>query len=288
MIAFFRPATGAGASCLRYAPPSGCGGGQHRWRSPRCSSSTRCRSSSSACQRQLPADTPNLRIVTANVLFNNATPSVSARSSPSCPPISSSRRKPGTTGRTCFEACRGYHLVGQEELKWNSNLVLGRYPMRASLVTDMPPSGNWLGGGPALRVEVDLPGRAKPLVVYADPFADAALAGRLGGTQPLSRRARRAYRRRTGRYRDRARGRHGTHRSGRRPMPARSSCRGWRRPKRSAWPSASRIFASLGGVNVGTPIDHVVVSRGIGVADLFTGPAFNSDHLPVVADLKLP
>ena len=58
--------------------------------------------------------------------------------------------------------------------------------------------------------------------------------------------------------------------------------------ERSAWPPASRIFASVGGVNLGTPIDHLAVSRCIGVADLFIGPAFGSDHLPVVADLKLP
>ena len=58
--------------------------------------------------------------------------------------------------------------------------------------------------------------------------------------------------------------------------------------ERSAWPSASRLFASFGGVNIGTPIDHVAVSRSIGIADLFTGPAFGSDHLPVVADLELP
>ena len=58
--------------------------------------------------------------------------------------------------------------------------------------------------------------------------------------------------------------------------------------ERSLWPAATRIFASVAGINIGTPIDHIAVSKGIGVADFFAGPGFGSDHLPVVADLKLP
>jgi endonuclease/exonuclease/phosphatase (EEP) superfamily protein YafD len=58
--------------------------------------------------------------------------------------------------------------------------------------------------------------------------------------------------------------------------------------ERSAWPSPTRIFTSLAGVDFGTPIDHVAVSRGIAVAGFATGPDFGSDHRPVVADLKLP
>ena len=233
------------------------------------------------------ASTSNLRIVAANVLFDNATPERFGRIVAELSPDIIVTQEARHDWPDVLRSLPGYHLVGQEELKWNSNLVLSRYPMRASLVADMPPSGNWLGGGPALRVEVDLPGRAKPLVVYA-----------IHSPTPRSQGAWEA----RNRYLDVLAERIAAEPEGTEIMLAGD----WNTPvwspayartlllsgleatERSAWPPASRIFASLGGINVGTPIDHVVVSRGIGVADLFTGPAFNSDHLPVVADLKLP
>lgn len=233
------------------------------------------------------ASTPNLRIVTANVLFDNSTTGrfgeVMARLSPDIIVTQEARHD----WPDVLRSLPGYHLVGQEELKWNSNLVLSRYPMRASLVADMPPSGNWLGGGPALRVEVDLPGRAKPLVVYA-----------LHSPTPRSQEAWQA----RNRYLDVL-----AERIAAEPEGAEIVLAGdWNTPfwspaygrtlllsglqatERSAWPPATRLFASFGGVNIGTPIDRIAVSRGIGVADLFLGPGFGSDHLPVVADLKLP
>jgi endonuclease/exonuclease/phosphatase (EEP) superfamily protein YafD len=233
------------------------------------------------------ASTSNLRIVTANVLFDNATPERFARIVAELSPDIIVTQEARHDWPDVLRSLPGYHLVGQEELKWNSNLVLSRYPMRASLVANMPPSGNWLGGGPALRVEVDLPGRARPLVVYAihspTPRSQGAWEARNRYLDVLAERI--------------AAEPEGT------PIVLAGD---WNTPvwspayvrtlllsgldasERSAWPPASRIFASLGGVNFGTPIDHVAVSRGVGVADFFTGPAFGSDHLPVVADLKLP
>ena len=233
------------------------------------------------------ADTPNLRIVSANVLFDNAAPErfgeIVAKLSPDIIVTQEARHD----WPDVLRSLPGYHLVGQEVLKWNSNLVLSRYPMRASLVADMPPSGNWLGGGPALRVEVDLPGRTKPLVVYA-----------LHSPTPRSQEAWQA----RNRYLDVL-----AERIAAEPEGAEIVLAGdWNTPfwspaygrtlllsglqatERSAWPPATRLFASSAGVNVGTPIDRIAVSRGIGVADLFLGPGFGSDHLPVVADLKLP
>lgn len=38
---------------------------------------------------------------------------------------------------------------------------------------------------------------------------------------------------------------------------------------------------------VGLPIDHVLVSEGIRIRTIRTGPSSGSDHLPVIADLAL-
>ena len=234
------------------------------------------------------ADAANLRIVSANVLFDNSTPGrfgeVIAELSPDVIITQEARY----VWPDLLEALPGYpYLVGREQQKWNSNLVLSRYPMRATLVADMPPSGNELGGGSAVRVEVDLPDRAKPLIVYA---IHAPTPRTLVGWKARNR------------YLDVLAERIAAEPEGTSiilagdwntpvwsPAYARTLLlSGLEATERSAWPSASRLFASFGGVNIGTPIDHVAVSRSIGIADLFTGPAFGSDHLPVVADLELP
>lgn len=233
------------------------------------------------------ADTGNLRILSANLLFDNATPerfgAVVAELSPDIIVTQEARYD----WPEVLRSLPGYHLVGQEEIDWNSNLVLSRYPMRAKLVADMPPSGNWLGGGRALRVEVDLPDRAKPLIVYAihspTPRSAAAWEARNRYLEVLAERI--------------AAEPEGAEivLAGDWNTPVWSpaygrtlSVSGLQATERSAWPPATRLFASLAGVNLGTPIDHVAVSKGVGVAAFSTGPAFNSDHLPVVADLKLP
>ncbi len=233
------------------------------------------------------ADARNLRIVTANVLFNNSTPERLGEIVEQLAPDIIVTQEARYDWPEVLRSLPGYNLVGQEVLKWNSNLVLSRYPMRASLVADMPPSGNWLGGGPALRVEVDLPQRERPLIVYA-----------LHSPTPRSLAAWKA----RNRYLDALAQRIAAEPEGSEivlagdwntpvwsPTYARTLfLSGLEATERSAWPSATRLFASLGGVNAGTPIDHIAVSRGVGVVDLFTGPHFGSDHLPVVADLELP
>jgi endonuclease/exonuclease/phosphatase (EEP) superfamily protein YafD len=233
------------------------------------------------------ADAGNLRILSANVLFNNATPErfgeIVAELSPDIIVTQEARYD----WPDVLRSLPGYRLVGQEEIKWNSNLVLSRYPMRARLVADMPPSGNWLGGGPALRVEVDIPDRARPLVIYAihspTPRSAAAWEARNRYLDVLAERI--------------AAEPEGTDvvLAGDWNTPVWSPAygrtlflSGLEASERSAWPAATRLFASLAGVNLGTPIDHVAVSKDIGVAAFSTGPAFNSDHLPVVADLRLP
>jgi endonuclease/exonuclease/phosphatase (EEP) superfamily protein YafD len=235
------------------------------------------------------ASTPNLRIVSANVLFDNATPErfgkLITELSPDIIVVQEARYDWPAVLKTTLPDFP--NQVGQEVLSWNGNLVLSRHPMRAKLVTDMPPSGNWLGGARALRVEVELPGRARPLVLYAlhspTPRSAAAWKARNRYLDVLAERI--------------AAEPDGTEivLAGDWNTPVWSPAygrtlflSGLEATERSAWPRASRIFATLGGVNAGTPIDHIAVSRGIGAVAFFTGPDFGSDHLPVVADLKLP
>lgn len=235
------------------------------------------------------AGAPNLRILSANVLFDNPSLArfgeVIAGLSPDVIITQEAKFK----WPDALRALPDYpYLVGPQISKWNGNLVLSRYPLRARLVPDMPPSGYSLGGGYAVRVEVDLPDRAQPLVIYA---IHAPTPRTLVGWQARNR------------YLDVLAERIAAEPSGTpivlagdwntpvwSPAYARTlELSGLEATERSAWPPPTRFFLSLfGGAKVGTPIDHVAVSKGIGVAGLFTGPDFGSDHLPVVADLKLP
>lgn len=234
------------------------------------------------------AATPNLRILSANLLYNNPDPARFADLVQKLSPDVIVTQEARFAWPDLLKVLPGYpYLVGREQQRWNSNIVLSRYPMRSTLVADMPPSGNELGGGSAIRVEVDLPGRASPFVVYA---IHAPTPRTLAGWQARNR------------YLDVL-----AERIAAEPEGTEIALAGdWNTPvwspaygrtlflsgleatERSAWPPATRLFTGFGGVNFGTPIDHVAVSRGIGVVDLFTGPDFSSDHLPVVADLKLP
>jgi endonuclease/exonuclease/phosphatase (EEP) superfamily protein YafD len=233
-------------------------------------------------------DAHNLRIVSVNVLFDNPEPALFGKVIAALSPDIIVTQEARYAWPDVLRKLPGFpYLAGPEVLNWNSNLVLSRYPLRASLVADMPPSGDALGGAKALRVEVDLPERAKPLVVYA-----------IHAPTPRSQEAWQA----RNRYLDVLAERIAAEPEGTQivlggdwntsvwsPAYARTLLlSGLEATEQSAWPPASRVFASLGGINFGAPVDHIAVSRGIGVADLFSGPGFGSDHLPVVADLKLP
>ena len=235
-----------------------------------------------------PADAPNLRIVSANVLFDHAEPTRFSDVISALAPDIIVTQEAKFKWPDVLRALPDFpYLVGPEISKWNGNLVLSRYPLRARLVPDMPPSGYSLGGGYAVRVEADLPDRVQPLVIYA---VHAPTPRTLVGWQARNR------------YLDVLAERIAAEPKGTEIVLAGD----WNTPvwspaygrtlwlsglqatERSAWPPPTRIFASLAGVNFGTPIDHVAVSRGIAIADLFVGPDFGSDHLPVVADLRLP
>ena len=178
------------------------------------------------------------------------------------------------------------HMAGPEVSRWNGNIVLSRYPMRAQLMPDMPPSGDPIGGAQAIRVELMRPDAVRPLVLYAvhapTPRPVAGWRTRNLYLDTLARRI-----------------------AAEPPDIDLVMAGDWNTPvwtpafrdffeisqllatERSAWPSATRVFFGLGKL-LGTAVDHVAVSRGIGVAGIFTGGNFGSDHLPVVVDLALP
>ena len=235
------------------------------------------------------AGTPNLRIVSANVLFDNPEPARFGEVVAALSPDIIVTQEARFAWPDVLRGSAGLSLSGRPGRSRNGTAIWCSAAIRFAprLVADMPPSGNALGGGSAVRVEVDLPDRAKPLVIYA---IHAPTPRTLVGWQARNR------------YLDVLAERIAAEPEGTQivlagdwntpvwsPAYARTLLlSGLEATERSAWPPASRIFASLGGINFGTPIDHIAVSRGIGVADLFTGPDFGSDHLPVVADLKLP
>lgn len=57
----------------------------------------------------------------------------------------------------------------------------------------------------------------------------------------------------------------------------------------TSWPSVTRFFRRFRDIgHLGAPIDHILVSPGIEVRSFELGPDVGSDHLPVIADLRLP
>ena len=183
----------------------------------------------------------------------------------------------------------GYRYVaGPDILWWNGNIVVSRFPLRARLVEDMPPSGGPIGGAQALRVEIATPQSGRPVVLYAihapTPRTEAGWHARNEYLKTL------------------------TMRIAAEPPEVNVIVAGdWNTPvwsttfkrfldatgllatERSAWPAPTRLFSDFGApAFLGTPIDHIAVSDRIGVKAFFTGPDFGSDHLPVVADLNIP
>jgi endonuclease/exonuclease/phosphatase (EEP) superfamily protein YafD len=55
------------------------------------------------------------------------------------------------------------------------------------------------------------------------------------------------------------------------------------------WPPATRLWRELGlPRQLGAAVDRIAVSRGVAVERFVVGPEIGSDHLPVLADLRLP
>lgn len=169
--------------------------------------------------------------------------------------------------------------------------VASRYPIKVSAVALDPLAepANYTGGSPPLRVEIERPAGVRPLVLYA--VHAPTTRNSIGWT------VREAYIRavkaaaaadaahadvivagdwNTPFWSPRLRiflGNDGT----------------FRTTERGAWPAPTRFFREVGlPPALGTPIDRVVVSRGIGAGPAMVGADFGSDHLPVTVDLAIP
>ncbi len=67
------------------------------------------------------------------------------------------------------------------------------------------------------------------------------------------------------------------------------SSTGYRTTESRWWPSPTRFSTRYGSVTqLGTPIDRIIVSPSVGLEDLSMGPAFGSNHLPVIVRLSIP
>jgi endonuclease/exonuclease/phosphatase (EEP) superfamily protein YafD len=226
--------------------------------------------------------------MSANLLFDNATPERFSEAVAALSPDIIVVQEARHDWPDALRNLPGYpNRVGPDLYRWNSNMVLSRYPVRGRLLSD-PAQGERIGGGPAMRAEIDLPDRAAPLVVYAvHAPTPRTLAGWQGRSAYLEQVARMIAAEPPGTEIVLA-GDWNT------PVWSPTYARmlqasGLEATERSAWPAASRLFWRNRGVTlIGSPVDHVAVSEGIAVADHFLGPDFGSDHLPVVVDLKLP
>ena len=234
------------------------------------------------------ASPPTLRVMSANLLFDNATPQRFSETVAALSPDIIVVQEARHGWPEALRSVPGYpYVLGQNLYRWNSNMLLSRHPMRGRLLGD-PSQGEHVGGGPAIRAEIELPGRAAPLVVYA---VHAPTPRTLTGWQ-----SRGAYLEQVAQMIADEPAVSDIVLAGDWNTPVWSpayarmlQASGLEATERSAWPAATRLFWRPGGVTLlGTPIDHVAVSGGIAVADHFLGPDFGSDHLPVVVDLKLP
>lgn len=232
---------------------------------------------------------PTLRIASINVLFDHPDPSRLAPVIAGLGPDIIVAQEARSDWPQTLRALPGYpYMAGPELYRWNSNIVLSRYPMRAKLISGLLPSDQNVGGGRAMRLEIDLPDRQAPLILYAihaptprtltgwqargaylEAIA-ALIAAEPPGTQVVL----------AGDWNTPVWS----------PTYARMlQASGLEATERSAWPDATRLFWRTDDVTlVGTPIDHIAVSPDIQVSEHFLGPDFGSDHYPVVVDLKLP
>jgi len=232
---------------------------------------------------------PTLRVMSANVLFDNPTPERFAKVVAELSPDIIVTQEARFDWPQLLRTLPGYpHMIGPQLYRWNSNIVVSRYPVRGELISGLIPDDQDVGGGRAMRVEVDVPDREAPLVVYAiHAPTPRTLAGWQARSSYLEGVAERI--------------------SGEAPGTQIVLAGDWNTPvwspayarmlqasgleatERAAWPDATRLFWRTEDITlVGTPIDHVAVSPGIAVSEHFLGPDFGSDHLPLVVDLKLP
>ena len=231
----------------------------------------------------------DLRVLTANVLVNNSDfdrlPAEIAALSPDIVVVQEALYG----WPDVMQKLPGYpHVAGPDIARWNGIIVASRFPLRATIMDEVPDVDHHIGGSRAIRVEVDRPGITRPLVLYG-----------LHAPTPRTRagwEVRNAYLARLAeRIRAEAAGTDvivaGDWNT---PIWSPTYARfladaGLKATERSVLPQPTRIFREFGAPRfLGATVDHIAVSADIGVAALDVGADFGSDHLPVIADLSLP
>ncbi len=233
----------------------------------------------------------NFRITTANVHGVNRDFADMARMIAAQAPDLFIAQEAGWQWRPTIASLPGFSFVSDKSLDSESTvMVASRYPISVSVVTTGPAARpiDDVGGSAALRIEVARPGATRPLVVY-------------GIHPPTTRKARG--------WVDRNAYLGGVARlAAAEPKGTDVIVAGdWNTPywspilasfmqrsrlvttERGAWPPPTRFFREVGlPIALGTPIDRIAISRGIGLARIAVSPDFGSDHLAVTADLALP
>lgn len=166
--------------------------------------------------------------------------------------------------------------------------VLSRRSFSARFIEGLPTPVGEIGGGRPIRVELEpeRPG-ARPLVIYA--------------IHPPTPRTKRGWVARNAYLDTIARAMH--QESEQTPVVVAGD---WNTPTWSpffdeflaatgtasadgaSWPAPTRVFKEFDAPSwLGSPVDHIAVNRGVGVAHFSLGPATGSDHLPIYADVAV-
>lgn len=231
----------------------------------------------------------NLRITTANVLRTNRDFELFQQMIAASDPDIVVMQEVTPQWRPAVESLPGLvHVTAPDP--WGSITVASRYPLRSTPIQPVPtaaPNGS-TGGARAMRVEVDRPGASRPLVLYAIHA-------------PTTRLARGWFTRNV--YLRQIAGIVSREPEGTDVIMVGDWNTAYWSPtlrevleiaglvttERGAWPPPTRFFREFHlPPALGTPIDRIAVSPGIGVATIRVGQDFGSDHLAVTADLAMP
>lgn len=244
--------------------------------------------------RSVPAaaasETSNLRLMSANVLFDNYdTQGFLDILNVADPDILVAEEANGHWQPILSAVPSLPFVVGPEFGKGSGVLVAGRYPMTVTQIKGIGLGGPRpeLGGGVPLRVVVTRPEQARPLIIYAiHPPTPRSWAGW---------RSRNLYLQQIAGLVKKDAETADVIVAGDWNTPSWSpfyrdflESADMRATDGSPWPSPTRFFREFGAPPaLGSPIDHIAVTGGIDVARLHVGGPFGSDHLPVTADLRL-
>lgn len=232
---------------------------------------------------------PTVRVMSANLLGGTLDEAAFRRAVAEVKPDILVVQEASGSWRKVLEDLPGLPYRASQQLRFVAGVdVLSRTPLNARMLREVPYRVGVFGGGIPLRVTLSLDAlKGRPVVIYAvHPPTPRTEAGWMARNRYLDGIAQQA---------------------GREPPGALVLAAGdWNTPfwspyfgktlagsnlaaaERSAWPAPTRIFQEFGApVWLGTPIDHIAVSEGLGVARTGSGPRTSSDHLPIFADIGL-